>query len=1074
VSDRGASSTHEGDSPGGWDSIDALLDGAVAAINRGDRVAANALAGQVLAVDRGNSDAEDLLTAPTSGGEIRRLTIMFTDLVGSTALSTRAQPRAYGVVVTRYRDLVLGIVDRFEGYVASTKGDGLTALFGHPTTHEDDVRRAVLAGLDITRELAQLSRETKRDFGIELTARVGIHRGVVYLDTVQDDVYGLAANLAAGVSGLAPPGSVVISDAVAPLVANTFDLEERAPGAVKGVHELISHHLVLGERATLTSAPRSLLVGREDELAILHRSWAHAMAGPGSAQGVVLRAEAGIGKSRLAAAAVEHAEHSGAVVLELTGSSFHTDAGLHPVRTLIENRCGISRMTAPAERLRLLEAELTACGLDPTAVVPLLAPVLGIGGGAGYEPVAAEGRKLYHLIKQAVHDYLLACCGERPGLVLVEDAHWFDPSTLDVCGSLLELTERRLLVVVTGRQGSWLPASWPVTVIDLKPLTDHQTDMLIAALNPGLSEHDRAAVASRCDGVPFFVEQVLGGVTETGVPDALYEPLLARLRASANVVPVVEVAALIGRQLDHSLLCSAVDLSEDVVDAALRELEDASVLEPWGFDGWRFRHELLRELAAELAPPSVRRGLHARVADALIGEAGGEPDWPLVAGHYEQAERHGEATSAFQLASTDARRRGALGEARSYLTRALTQVSQQPSGRDRDRREMTVRLERGFLITAAEGPSRPAASVDFEQCLKLGGSDVRDDEVFATLLALAGYYFALGDLHRATSVFESLRPGLGEGREFFRPVLESSLGILAWLRGEFAAASEQISRAAAEFDEADRRVIDAVWFAPTDPMAMALGVLALNGLTRGDLNDAEAQLTRAAGRADELSFPQGPFSRAFAHFFEIWLRIECRQFERAAALASGLVDHAHQYGFEVWGLWGAAQQATVAALACIAGNEGDPNALSAHVEQLTAMVGAVRGAGLTIYIGLFDGALGRLLIAAGRLDEARAQLNAGLATAHQSGMAFYDAELLRLRAHTHVEAVARQADIDAALELARRQGATLVELRAAFDDFELRGEPARAALVDVAGRIPDGTWPELVDARLALDRPTTR
>ena len=202
-------------------SIDELLDRAVAAINRGDRAAATALAGQVLAVDRGNADAEDLLTVPGSDGEIRRLTILFADLVDSTALSTRVEsPQMYGMLVSRYRDQVLGIVNRFGGYVASTKGDGLLALFGHPAAHEDDLRRAALAGLEITRELSRLSQQTKRRFGIEITARVGVHRGLVYLDTDQDDVYGLGANLAARVSGLAPPGAVVISDAVAPALSD--------------------------------------------------------------------------------------------------------------------------------------------------------------------------------------------------------------------------------------------------------------------------------------------------------------------------------------------------------------------------------------------------------------------------------------------------------------------------------------------------------------------------------------------------------------------------------------------------------------------------------------------------------------------------------------------------------------------------------------------------------------------------------------------------------------------------------------------------------------------------------------
>ena len=361
-------------------SIDELLDRAAAAINRGDRIAASALAGQVLAVDRGNAEAGDLLAAPGGEGEIRRLTILFADLVDSTALSTRVEPETYRTVVGRYRDLVLSVVDRYEGHVGSTKGDGLLAVFGHPTAHEDDVRRAVLAGLEITREVARLGEQARRRLGVDITVRVGVHRGPVYLDTAQDDVYGVAANLAARVSGLAPPGKVVVSDAIASLVGEAFELEARPPAAVKGVEGLIAYHLVLGERAdgARVGVGRGPLVGRERELARLQKSWARAQAGTLSIPGVVFRGEPGIGKSRLASAALELVEGSGAVVLELVGSPFHTDAGLQPVRTLLERRCGIARTTDQGERQRLLQAEVAARSLDAVRVVPLLAPVLGI------------------------------------------------------------------------------------------------------------------------------------------------------------------------------------------------------------------------------------------------------------------------------------------------------------------------------------------------------------------------------------------------------------------------------------------------------------------------------------------------------------------------------------------------------------------------------------------------------------------------------------------------------------------------------------------------------------------------
>ena len=171
------------------------------------------------------------------------------------------------------------------------------------------------------------------------------------------------------------------------------------------------------------------------------------------------------------------------------------------------------------------------------------------------------------------------------------------------------------MVVVTGRPDGWLPVDWPVKVFDLAALTGEQTDALISGLDPSLSAGDRAAVAGRCDGVPFYIEQLVNGISESGVPEALYEPLFARLRASANAVPVVEAAAVIGRHVDRGLLRSVVGLTDDEVDDVIDELEDALVLEPRGTDSWRFRHELLREVAAELAPPTVRRALHARVAD---------------------------------------------------------------------------------------------------------------------------------------------------------------------------------------------------------------------------------------------------------------------------------------------------------------------------------------------------------------------------------------------------------------------------------------------------------------------------
>jgi class 3 adenylate cyclase/tetratricopeptide (TPR) repeat protein len=1054
------------------ESIDELLDRAVLAINRGDRATATALAGQVLAVDGGNADAEDLLAAPGDAGEIRRLTILFADVVDSTVLSTRVEPETYRMVVGRYRELVVRVVNRYEGHVASTKGDGLLAVFGHPKAHENDVCRAVAAGLEITRQVVKLSEQVQRRFGVQINVRVGVHRGLVYLDTGQDDVYGLAANLAARVSGLAAPGEVVVSDAVAPLVGDDFELAALPPAPVKGVDGLIGHHRVLGERVAaprVGRAGRGPLVGRDRELARLQKCWARAQAGTLTTPGVVFRGEAGIGKSRLASAAAELVEGSGAVVLGLIGSPFHTDTGLHPVRTLLEHGCGIGRLTDQTERLRLLEAEVRARSLDPATVVPLLAPVLGIAAEHGYAPVPAEGRKLYELIAQAVQDYLLACVGSGAGLVIADDVQWFDPSTLEVLGSLLGAARGRLMVVIAGRPDGWLAPGWPVKVFDLEPLTNEQTDDLIEALDPTLGADDRAAVRDRCDGVPFYIEQVVGGLTEAGVPDALYEPLFARLRASANVVPVLEAAGVIGRDVDRSLLAAVCTLDENDLDDVIDQLEDARVFEPRGTDSWRFRHELLREVAYELAPPSVRQKLQAKVADALVGGVGGEPDWRLVAGHYERAMRFNEAASAYQQASAAARRRGALAEARAYLSLALAQLDRATPGPDRDRREIAARLERGFLAGAAEGHLSHTAAADFERCLQL--ADFRDDELVATLAALMGYYEVRADLRRAAQVGELLRAGLGEERQWFRPAIEALFGVLALLRGEFAAARCHLEQATAGQAVADDRQIDAVWFLPNEPIASAYINLALADLVRGDLAGAEAELAHAARRVEQLGFPQGPYTLGYARFVEIWLRIEAGQLNRAAVLAADLIDQSERYDFDQWRRVGVTQQGIISALVSLGAGDPAPTALSAHIATIASSVDALSMVGENIYRTFFDASLGRLLIAAGEPEQARARLDTALQLAEETGMHFYDAELRRLRAHTYNDPDGRRADIAAALELARRQGATLFELRAALDDFELRGQPAHATLVDVTSRFAGyGAWPELARAQAVRDQ----
>ena len=1056
------------------ESIDELLDRAVRASNRGDRDTATVLVGQVLAVDRGNPEAEDLLASFDWHGEIRRLALMFIDLVDSTVLSTRVEPETYRILVGSYRDQVLRLVDHYEGHIFSTKGDGLLVVFGHPKAHEDDVQRAVSAGLDITRMVARLSWQAERRFDVEINVRVGIHRGLVYLDTAEDDVYGFAANLASRISSLAEPGTVAVSDAIASLVGDAFEVTACPAAQVKGVAGPVSYHRVLAELPQASPSRSLPLVGRVAERTWLERTWQQTCDGAATDRGVVFRGEPGIGKTRLVRVAADLAEQSGGIVIELRGSRLHTGTGLHPVRRLLERSCGITRLTAGAERLRLLEAELHGRGLDPAEAVPLLAPVLGVGPEHGYTQVAVEGHTLYELIGATLQRYLSACLEGRPGLVIAEDVHWFDPSTIDLLNSMLTSADGHSLFVLTGRHDSWRRDEWPVAVFELTPLTDAECDALIDALDPTVTASQRAAVRSRCDGVPFYIEHVVAALDpsddERRVPEALYEPLFARLHARTDILPVIEAAAAIGRSGDFALLSSVVgDRLKLDLTGIVAELVLARVFENNGADGWRFRHELQREVAAELAPPTRRRELHARAAQALVDSpAAVEPDWRVVAAHYEHAQRPADAVDAYRKASTAARRRGALSEATAFLTNALDQLANCTAGPARDRTEIAIRLERGYLSGATQGTWSGAGPADFERCLALASSGNYQDELFSTLTALIGYYTPRAELRRAKDLLDSLFARLTRDRPWRYPAIASSLGSVLWLQGDFAAAREHLLRALADRSAANPGVLDTAWWVPIDPISLAHDFLALTYTVSGDLDRADAELEASVRRCDGLSFPQNAQNRAHTYFMEIWVRLESGHLSEALTLAADLRKHSEQAGLDFWRLVGATEAATAKALVALEAH-ADAAVLAARAEKVMQLVDASRLMHLNSYLTFHDAVIGRLLIAAGQPDKARERLEFALRHSAETEMRFEDAELMRLRAHTTADRQSRHGALTEALALARSQGATLFELRCLLDLFDLVGDVDRSELAEVIRRFPGGTrWPEVARAQRVL------
>jgi class 3 adenylate cyclase len=1087
-------------------SIDELLDRAVAAMNRGDRAAAHQLAGAVLAADTANRDATDLLAEAESGsepgGELRRASLLFADLVGSTALSARHDPELYRQVIRRYKALCRDIIEvRYGGHISHVAGDGLFAVFGLPTPHENDAARAVLAGLDIVAELPALSADLRRVVGDRLDARVAVHKGLVFLDAGDDDVYGLAANVVARLHGLARPGTVVVSDAVHDIVGSLFETVAEPAQRVKGVEAPLRPHRVVAPRPEAPDRGRrweAPLVDRADELAALRALWDDVRTGGGDRpRGLHLSGEAGVGKSRLAAVLVDEVLVGGGRYLQLLGSPLHAEASFHPLRALVDSRCGFGRGAATDQRLSRLRHELARVGLPADELVPLLAPVIDLTPAAGYRPAQAEGRKLRDAIADAAARYVLACLEPGPALLVVDDVHWCDQATIDVAARVLATGPADVMVVTTSRDPA-PPALSGLAPLPLAPLDAEASEDLVVALDPGLDPVRRAELVERSDGVPLYLEELVraSGLPAPGpgiidlrdpvpagdVPDVLYEPLVARLHASAAGVQVACAAAAIGREVDRRILGHVVDLTEAELDDALTSLladlilERAAPDEP--FDGategdcrYRFHHELLREVAYGLQPITRRREMHGRVADALAAEAGETDvvDWHAVAGHYDAAGRVVDAVDAYERAADRVRRLGVLPEARGFLARAIELVATLPDSGARRSREVALRLRRGFLAVSAEGACSPDAVQDYERCLEITRPDTASDELFGTLYAMWAHYMSRGELARADQIDEMLRSALTGEREFYGPDIDAAWSAVRWFAGDFAEAQAGLRAAADSFVARGRRPNDAAtWYQPTDAHSSTECLLALATFMVGD-DGAPRHFARARVIAESLEFPQGAYSAANSLSYEAWLRLE----EGDLAAASRAVDQlgalADRHGFEVWDLVAATQQAEVRAAEAIRAQPGDRAVLAAHAGTLEQFCSLWRGLDMGLFLPSHMATTGRARAAAGDHAGALALFDEALRFAGDTRMHFYDAELLRLRAPLTGEDTC--SELHKALALARRQGAVPFEVRIACDLRRIDPSTAGVLAEALVRCAPGADYPELAAARALAATP---
>ena len=1002
-------------------------------------------------------DAEAAVPGPKA--ERRQLTVMFVDLVGSTTLSSKLDPEDMREVISDYQNVVASEIARFEGHVSKFMGDGVLAYFGWPRAHEDDAERAVRAGLSLAEKVAGL----KTPDGAPMAARIGVATGLVVVGELVGDeeareraVVGETPNLAARLQTLAEPGAVVIGAATRRLVGGLFVLSDLGPQRLKGFAEPLAAFRVEGEGdaegrfEALRGHRLTPLVGREHELAILLERWAWAKEGDG--QMVLLSGEPGIGKSRLLRALREQLGDEPHTALSHYCSPYHNNSALYPVIGLLERSAQLERDEPPERQLAKLKALLARSSERPDEAVPLLAALLGVPAGerAAAQMLSPEEQKRQTL--HALVDQLAGLAKKQPVLVLYEDVHWADPSTLELLGLVIErIRQLPVLALITLRpefQPSWTGHAH-VTQLALNRLGRRQRVAIIRRLTDGKALPDEVLdeIVAKTDGVPLFVEELaktvleLGLLTDAGdryvlsrplpplaIPATLHDSLMARLDRLAPVKEVAQVAACIGREFDYPLLAAVSPVPEPELSAALDRLVAAELVfarsePPEG--GYAFKHALVGDAAHESLLKSWRRELHARIVAALEErfEAKMEAEPEVLAQHCTEAGLVERAIDYWQRAGERSIKRSANPEAVAHFHRALDMLEALPDREARAEQELRLLLAFGPALTMTRSSGAPEIGRVYARARELARVTDRSAELFPTVWGSWLVAFSQGDVPTTSRLVDELFD-VARGQD--DPGLMLQAHHAAWAvartRGDFGAVWHH-AEAGLSFYRRDAHCHHAHMYIGHDPGVCGYMYGALARLVSGYPDQAVGLLEQGLTLARDLAHPP---TLVHALWFAAELRQVRREPEIVDELATALAPLASEHGSAV-----SVANATMLRGWARAGRGRIEEGLAELREGLAAW----RATGSRLNFSSRLVPVADVYWMAGRAEDGLALIAEAAEAAERSGDRWFDAELHRLRGDLLLLAGGAREEADAsyqrAVAVAQGQGARLLELRAA-------------------------------------------
>jgi class 3 adenylate cyclase/predicted ATPase len=1038
--------------------------------------------------------------------ERRQLTVLFCDLVDSTALSSQLDPEDWRDVVRAYQTTCAEVIQRFDGHIAQYLGDGLLVYFGYPQAHEDDAQRAVRTGLGIVEAMATLNSRLGQKQGVRLAVRVGLHTGLVVVGEMggggrqEQLALGDTPNIAARIQGLAAPDTMVISAATQRLIEGYFTCHALGAQTLKGVATPLQVHQVVGatevQQRFDVAAARGLtpLVGREHEVSILRDRWAQAQAGRGHI--VVLSGEAGIGKSRLVQVVKDEMIGATALRIEYRCSPYHQHSALYPVIAHLERVLAIRQDDTPEDRLRKLEEALRPSPLPLAEAVPLFAALLAVPLPAVYPSLTLTPQRQRQKTLEALLTWLLVLTEQQPVLFIVEDLHWIDPSTLEFLTLLVDQgPTARLLTLLTCRPEFQVPWGWRthLTPMALQRLPQSQVEAMIARVTGGkaLPPEVVTQVVAKTAGVPLFVEELTKTVLESGllwetersyeltgplpplaIPTTLHDSLMARLDRLATVKAVAQLGAVLGRTFPYELLQAVTPLDEAPLQQALAQLVEAELLYQRGVPPqatYLFKHALIQDAAYQSLLKSTRQQYHQRIAQVLETQfpTSVETQPELVAQHYTAAGCAEQAVRYWQRAGEQASERSANLEAISHFTTGIELLKTLPETPEHTQHALTLYIGLGAALLVTKGHAAPEVEHTYTQARVLCQQVGETPELAQVLFGLWRYYIALPQLRMARELGETL---LILAQRSDAPSLSIiafyALGLPSLYLGALPTARQHLEEAIARYTSDQRRA--PVFRIGQDPGVACRVYAAMILWLLGYPAQALARLHDALALAHALSHP---YSLAFARS---WAAIvsQCRrdvpavheQAEAAVALST-------EQGFPFWVAMGTIFRGWALAM------QGQGEEGMAQVRQGTT---AWRATGATLGIPTFYTLLAEVADHLGHAEDGLQALAEAQSLVEQQEERWWEAEVYRLRGVLLLRQPGTpQAEAETcfqqALEVASRQEAKSLELRAAMSLARLwqqQGKRAEACdlLAPIYGWFTEGfDTADLQEAKALLD-----